>query len=323
MKPLHAQDPFRVGLVAIALAAVGGLVIVGLSVFSPGTRGYTAMLEHSAGLRPGEEVEVHGVPVGLVKAVELAGDEVRVRFQMDKSIRLGDRSTAEVKVATLLGTHYLAVEPLGSGSVDSIPRARTTVPFNLQDVMERGTGSLQKLDPELLAKALTEASRALGSAAPDLKPALTGIARVSDAVAARDGQIQDLLTAARSITDQLSQGSADIVDLLRQSNTVLAEINRRRAAIHTLLVETTKLADGLGGIVSDTQGDLGPALGKLNQVLNVLRSQDASLKTTFDEMAPTVRYLTNATGNGPWGDLWLKSPALPPDDLNCKLQGGC
>jgi len=225
-------------------------------------------------------------------------------------------------VATLLGTHYLAVTPAGSGRLDEIPLAHTSVPFNLQDVLEKGTANLEKLDPELLARALTETSKTLTATSDQIGPALTGIARLSEAVQNRSDQTGALLAAARSVTGQLSASSTDIVTLMRQADLVIAEITKRRAAIHTLLVETTTLADNLGGVIDQTKQDLGPAFRQLNAVLQTLRDEDSTLKDVLDKIAPTVRYFANATGNGPWADLWLKDPALPPDDAGCRL-GGC
>jgi phospholipid/cholesterol/gamma-HCH transport system substrate-binding protein len=319
---LNRRDPFRIGLLTIALGAVVALLVVMVTFVSFGTRSYTAVLAQTAGLRAGEDVEVYGVPKGEVKSVELAGDTVLVRFVLDKGITLGDTSTAAVKVATLLGTHYLAVAPGGSGHVDTIPLARTSVPFNLQDVLEKGTANLEQLDPELLARALTEASKTLTATNDQIGPALTGIARLSEAVQSRSDQTGQLLAAARGITSQLSASSADIVALMRQANLVIGEITQRRDAIHTLLVETTTLATNLGGVIDETRDDMAPAFRQLNVVLQTLREQDSNLKDVLAKIAPTVRYFANATGNGAWADLWLKDPALPPDDLSCKL-GGC
>jgi phospholipid/cholesterol/gamma-HCH transport system substrate-binding protein len=322
MKALVSRDPFRIGLVAIAVGAIVGLLVVAATFVSFGTRSYTAVLAQTAGLRPGEDVEVYGVPKGEVKSIELAGDTVLVRFVVDKDVHLGSRSTAAVKVATLLGTHYLAVTPAGTGRLDTIPLSRTSVPFNLQDVLEQGTTSLEKLDPALLARALTEASHTLSASSDQIGPALTGIARLSEAVQRRNDQTGALLAAARSVTSQLSASSGDLVSLMGQANLVMAEITRRREAIHTLLTETTTLADSLGGIIDQTRRDTTPAFRQLNAVLKTLRDEDAALKDVLDKIAPTVRYFANATGNGAWGDLWLKDPALPPDDVSCRT-GGC
>lgn len=323
MKPLGARDPFKIGIVAIVLGGLVGIGLVAFTFLPIGENTYTAYLEHTAGLRPSEDVEVYGVPVGQVQSLALDGDKVKVRFTVKKSIKLGDETRAEVKVATLLGTHYLAVEPAGNGTLDAIPLSRTTVPYNLQDVLEKGTGNLQQLDPVLLAKALTEVSKTLSATDENLGPALEGVARLSEAVTKRSTQTGQLLSAAQEVTQQLSDSSGDIVALMRQANLVMAEITSRREAIHTLLTETTTLAGNLGGIIADTKADIGPAFRQLNQVLATLNSQDKVLKDLLDKMAPTVRYVANATGNGPWADLWIKSPAIPPDDLSCKLKGGC
>lgn len=322
MLSLERRDPFRVGLVAIAAGAVLGLLVVLVTFVPFGARTYTAVLAQTAGLRVGEDVEVYGVPKGEVRSIELDGDTVKVRFSVDRGVDLGNGTTAAVKVATLLGTHYLAVTPAGTGRLDTIPLSRTSVPFNLQDVLEQGTTSLEKLDPALLARALTEASHTLSASSDQIGPALTGIARLSEAVQRRNDQTGALLAAARSVTSQLSASSGDLVSLMGQANLVMAEITRRREAIHTLLTETTTLADSLGGIIDQTRRDTTPAFRQLNAVLKTLRDEDAALKDVLDKIAPTVRYFANATGNGAWGDLWLKDPALPPDDVSCRT-GGC
>ena len=323
MKPLADRDPFKIGIAALAAAGVLALVVLAISVIPFGKSSYTAVLAQTAGLRISEDVKVHGVPVGEVTGIKLDGDQVKVTFTVDKDVRLGKETSAAVKVATLLGTHFLDVRPAGGGEISTIPLSRTSVPYNLQDVLEKGTGTLQKLDPLLLAQALTEASKTLDATGEGLGPALKGVARLSEAVVARSGQTAELFNAARGITDQLGESSVDIVELMKQSNLVLTEINSRRAAIHTLLTETTALAENLGGIIKDTKADLGPALRQLNQVLGILRQQDKVLRNLLDNVAPAVRYVANATGNGPWGDLFVNGSAIPPDDLRCRTSGDC
>jgi phospholipid/cholesterol/gamma-HCH transport system substrate-binding protein len=324
MKALAQRDPFRIGIVAIVCGLALGLVILVLSVVSFGATGYTAVLEHTAGLRKGEDVQVHGVSVGRVTGIELSDKHVVVHFVVDEEIELGSESTAEVKVATLLGTHYLDVDPQGSGSLANgrIPLERTSVPYNLQDVLEGGTKNLQALDADALADALTAVSDTLSAATGDIGPALTGVARLSEVVTTRSGQVSQLLEVARSVADQLSDSSDDIVGLMEQTNLVVSEITARRESIHRLLVETTGLADALTAIVEQTQEDLRPALRDVNRALAALNKEDKALKRVLDVMAPAVRYVANATGNGPYVDLYGHDPAFPADDQLCKL-GSC
>ncbi|NYJ01106.1 phospholipid/cholesterol/gamma-HCH transport system substrate-binding protein [Nocardioides thalensis] len=325
MKPVNEWNSFRIGLIGIG---VGLLVAVGVIVMSTtnfGTKEYTAVLEHTAGLRSGEDVQVHGVVKGEVTGVDLEDDHVVVTFVLESDIDLGSRTEASVKVATLLGTHYLELEPLGGGTLagDRIPLDRTEVPYNLQDVLESGAGALDELDPELLADALTSMADTLGASSDEIGPALKGVARLSEVVANRSDQAGDLLESARNVSDQLSDSSADIVELMSQTNLVVSEITARRDAIHRLLVETTGLSRALTEIVDSTKGDLKPALEDLNDVLAMLNREDETLTRVLDVMGPAVRYVANASGHGPWVDLFIQEPALPPDDAMCGSRGGC
>lgn len=323
MKPLAERDPFRIGLVALLVVALLGALVVGLSRASFGTRSYTAVLEHAAGLRAGESVEVHGVTVGKVREVRLVDRLVEVTFTVDRGIELGALSSASVKVATLLGTHYLDVDPAGGCCLAGpIPVERTTVPYNLQDVLDEGAGKLQELDPVVLARALSAVADTLGTSAEEIGPALQGVAALSEVVTRRGAQVSALLAAARSVSDQLSASSPDLVELMQQSNLVITELTSRREAIHTLLVETTALSEALSAVVDQTKDDLKPALTHLNRVIATLNDQDEKLTRTLDAMAPSVRYVANALGNGPWLSLHLPAPALPADDSRCGL-GDC
>lgn len=325
MKPMNERDPFRTGLIAIAVLGLMGVAIVVLSVTNFGTTTYTAELEHTGGLRTGEDVQVHGVRKGEVTGIELEEDHVLVTFVMDAGMDLGSRTTATVKVATLLGTHYLEVDPQGSGNLADaqIPVERTSVPYNLQDVLESGAGALEELDPELLAEALTEMAATFGATSDDVGPALQGVARLSEVIATRSDQAGTLLRSARSVTDQLSASSEDIVGLMAQTNLVISEVTARRDAIHRLLAETTELSQALTAIVNSTEGKLAPALRDLDLVLDTLNHQDKQLQKVLDVMAPAVRYIANATGNGPYADLFVDPPAVPADDVSCHQRGDC
>ena len=324
MKALTERDPFRIGIVAIIVGGLIGLAIVVLSIVSFGTRSYTAVIEHTAGLRKGEDVQVHGVSVGEVTGVRLMDTSVEVTFVLDEDIELGSESSAAVKVATLLGTHYLEVNPQGPGTLadGEIPLERTIVPYNLQDVIEGGTKQLEELDAAQLARALTATSDTLARSGDDIGPALDGVTRLSQVLTKRSGQTGELLRAARAVTDQLSRSSEDIVGLMEQTNLVVSEVTARRQAIHRLLVETTSLARALTAIVTETKDDLRPALVDVNLALDTLNAQDKALRRVLQLMAPAVRYVANATGSGRFIDLFTVEPAVPTDDMLCQM-GNC
>lgn len=323
MKAIANRDPYKIGLAAVAAIAALAIVITVISTISFGEKSYTAHIQHTAGLRAGEDVQIAGVSVGQVKSIELGPSDVVVEFTVKSDIRLGADTTGAVKVATLLGTHYFAVDPQGEGSLadDTIPLTRTEVPYNLQDVIDGGTEALGELDAPLLAKALTVIADTTEAGQEEFGPALRGVARISEVVARRTGQTGELLEAARAVSDQLSDSTADILDLMRSTTLVLDEIQTRRDAIRSLLVKAAALADALNSVVNQTQGDLDVALRDVRAVLGMLKEQDDILVRALTNLAPSVRYISNASGNGPW--LSATTDNVTPDPLVCNGQGTC
>lgn len=308
------KDPRRMGLVGTVLVVGLGLVVLLLSTASFGKRTVTAIVEHSAGLRAGEEVQVAGVGVGDVKGVELTKDAVKVTFTIDKHVRLGDTSRATIKVATLLGTHYLDVQPSGSGRIDQIPLAQTSVPYNLQDVIEGSQGTLEDLDEEQLAEAMGVVTEVLERTPEETRAAISGVSALSEAAAARTDQIRALLQASQSVTGTLAANRAQIFDLMEQSTLILDELNRRRAAIDTMLKDTRRLASEVNALLAETDADLQPLMDNLTAALDHLEGTKEQVYKAFVDLSHMTKYVSNASGNGPWLDLNVVS-LLPENAL--------
>ena len=310
----------RLGLIGAAAVGFMGLIVGALSFIPFGQNHYTAVLEHTAGLRVGEEVQVAGIGFGEIRGIELGEREVHVDFTLDDSIRLGRSTTAAVKVATLLGTHYLEVVPGGGGELsdDTIPLARTSVPFNLQDVIEGSTGALDELDGTTLSTSFQVIADALRDTPDDTKAAVEGIARLSAVAAKRSDQMSALLSSSREVTGLLARDSGEIIDLLRQSTLVLEELTRRRDVIRDMLVDARELAKQISGVLEDNEEELGPLLKDFNAALANLRKQEKNVTASLSGLAVMAHYFANATGNGPWMDLHV--PVGLPDNITCGVE---
>jgi phospholipid/cholesterol/gamma-HCH transport system substrate-binding protein len=306
-----------VGLLGLVVATLVGAAVVVASSSSFGAREYHAELEQTAGLRVGESVEIAGVDVGKVRSLALQGTHVLVTFTVDGSITLGSRSTATVRVATLLGTHYLSVVPDGRGELadDTIPLARTSVPYNLQDVLDKGTDQLDALDPGRLGQALSAVTTTLRASGPELGPAAAGITPMSRMITRQGAEYEALFGAARQVSDRLAASSGDVVSLMRTSNLFLAEMLKRRDKIHALLVNVQHLSTTVRAVVRENRSTLSPLLQDLDTVLTVLRERDKDLAVAIHKVAVSGRYLANATGNGPWAELYV--PDGLPDNITC------
>jgi phospholipid/cholesterol/gamma-HCH transport system substrate-binding protein len=132
------RDPVVVGAVSLAVIAAmilaafkaGDLPLIG------GGNTYYAAFHEAGGLKPNDEVRIAGVRVGKVKKVELQGAHVEVEFQVSSGAGFGSQTGAAIKVKTLLGAMYLALQPRGPGQLPAgseIPVTRTTSPFDVVD----------------------------------------------------------------------------------------------------------------------------------------------------------------------------------------------
>ncbi len=309
MKPLSERNPIAVAIVGLVLLGLIAFLVfdsANLPIIGGGT-GYTAYFAEDAGLSPGNEVRVAGVIVGRVTGISLAGNKVAVAFKV-KGTWVGSQTTAAIRIKTLLGDKFLALNPAGKQAQDPgqpIPLSRTTSPY---DVTQAFTGlgqEVSQINTVQLGKSLQTLAEAFSGTPPYTRSALRGLASLSHAVASRDAQLSGLLQGAKNVTGALAGEDATFAKLLGDGNLLLAELRQRQAAIHALLTGTQALAVQLSGLVSDNQAKLGPTLQALDQVTTILARNQANLKKALALAGPYYRLLGNALGNGRWFDTYL------------------
>ncbi|KQZ70046.1 MCE family protein [Nocardioides sp. Root151] len=313
----------RIGLMGAGVLAILAALIMATTIFPFGANTYTAELEHTAGLRVGEEVQVAGVGVGEIRKIELDGQHVQIEFTVDKDIELGKATTAEVKVATLLGTHFLLLSPSGKGELshEHIPLSQTHVPFNLQDVINQ-TGDLsQKLDVDTIRTALNTVARTMDQSSEEFLPALRGISDLSEMFANRSDDLGTLLESTSTFSEQLANSSDDITVLMKQANVLLTELVSRRQAIHNLLVDLRAIGTQLSSLMKENRDEIGPMLDNLNNTIQLLTRNHEKLGQVADLLGPTARYFANSTGSGSWLDQYM--PGATPDTIRCRIEGKC
>ncbi len=318
------RGPRFVGTLTIAIAVTLIVALFVPSGFALGKKAYHAELVQAGGLVPGDEVRVAGVGVGNVKTLKVRDGLVRVDFRIGRSIKLGADTRAEVKVATLLGNHYLELRPGATGALrdDTIPLANTKVPFAIQDIVQTGGTALEQLDGQKLRDALRVLSDNFRNTPAITGKALDAIARLSDVVVSRRTDLDTLIRRTNDVTTNIDANRDVLVDLMRQASLILEEVTRRRAAITELLVDARALAVQLTGLVRDNKKVIKPLLTNLNVVLATLRENQANLDRIAILLGPAARYFANAAGNGPYFDV--NGPnAVFPDSALCVPQQKC
>ncbi len=234
MKPFSERSPLVLGAIGLGLTAA--IVVVALEYdkipFINQTKEYSAYFAEAGGLTTGAGVQVSGFKVGQVSSIELDGPQVLVKFTVDDDIRLGDRTEAAIKTKGLLGNKILEVTSRGDGQqAGTIPRDRTTSPYQLPDALGELATTISGLNTNQLSDSLRVLSDTFSETPPELKVAVEGVARFSETLNQRDAQLRDLLTNANKSTAVLAERSDQIVSLVANTNALLAELQNQSAAL--------------------------------------------------------------------------------------------
>ncbi|WP_406344023.1 MCE family protein [Streptomyces sp. NBC_01578] len=320
MIPFREKNPVVIGAVGITT-----LVLLALAAFNADSlpligdgETYSAAFSEAGGLKPGDEVRIAGVKVGKVDEADLDGDHVKVTFRVKGEPEFGTRTGAAIKVKTILGAKYLALQPKGTGQLrpgSEIPLSRTVPAYDVVAAFSDLTTTTEKVDTARLAKALDTISATFEDSPTEVRASIKGLSKISRTVASRDQSLRQLLDHAHGVTGVLKNRSEEFVVLVRDGDKLFKEIARRRAVIHSLLKSSAAVGIQLSGLVEDNRKQIGPALKGLNSVVTMLERNQASLDRSIKLLAPYVRVFTNTLGNGRWFDSYIQNvvaaPAVP------------
>ena len=315
MKPFRERNPVIVG--AISLAAIAAIILLAfraqdLPLIGGGDTYYAAFSE-AGGLKVNDEVRIAGVRVGKVESIELDGNQVRVGFRVDTESQFGSETRAAIKVKTLLGAMFLALEPAGSGQLAEeaeIPVERTTSPYDVVEAFQGLAETSDRIDTDRLAESMTVLADLTRNTPEEFREALSGVSALSANVAARDSQINSLLRNLGKVSGILDERDEDIIKLMSDSDVLFRAVVARRDSVHDLLVSTSQLSKELTLLVKQSRADLKPALEHLESVVAVLNKNEDNLDNSLRLMAPFYRVFANTLGTGPWFDTYIQN--LPP-----------
>ncbi len=313
--PFRERNPVIIGAISIVVLAallVAGFRAQDLPLIGGGDT-YRASFADAGGLKPGDEVRIAGVRVGEVEELVVEGGRVIATFKVKTDSAFGTETGAAIKVKTLLGDVFLALEPSGEGQLAEnaeIPLERTSSPYDVVEAFEGLAGTAEEIDTDELANSLTTLADLTRNTPEEFRSALDGVSRLSSNIAARDEQIRSLLVNLERFSSVLDERDEDIIALMDDADVLFRALVARREQINALLVSTATLSQELTLLVRETRADLRPALTQLDEVLDVLNANQDNIDNSLRLMAPFYRVFANTLGNGPWFDTYIQN--MPP-----------
>ncbi|WP_187271933.1 MCE family protein [Aeromicrobium terrae] len=286
---------------------VGAALVVGALVFgsrSPDGTDLTVQLTDTTGLYVGNDVQVVGVPVGTVKAIEPHGTRVDVKVRIDADVPVAADTGAVVMQSSLVTDRFIELtEPwtegaqLHDGAV--IPLARTRSPANVDDVLAAVH------DLVVALKDTTGAGKDVGDLVAVSAKALDGTGRqiadaldaTSDALGTVDGREQDLADVVRdldSLTTMLAKRDSTVrslSDSVAASSTLLAE---QRKDLTATLESLRRLSATTSAFIRENRSRVSADLDQAAAVLAQATRRKGSIAEVFDVLPTVAENITRA-----------------------------
>jgi len=293
-----------IGLTVMGVLFYGAMQMTSLPIVGQG-KVHQAVFTEGGGLRAGDEVRVAGVRVGEVTEVQLDGDQVVVSFRA-KDIDLPAQTTAAIKVKTMLGQKFLAVDPIGTGTLaEPIPLERTTTPYDVNAAVSDMATTFNEIDTAQLEESFDALSAAFENTPESVQKMVGGLTELSRTISTRDEDLAELLEATNGVSGTLAARNKELAALFTDGSDLLAELQNRREAVHAMWVGTRDLGTQVRGLVDDNQETLAPALAKLDRVSEILNRNQENLDDALSMLGPYYRVMASALGNGRWIDSYL------------------
>ncbi|MFC9998611.1 MlaD family protein [Nocardia sp. NPDC127526] len=290
-------DPAALGRRELRLGLAGAmflallLVAAGVIYVAPvGKSTYTAELSEAQSIKVGDQVRLAGIQVGSVTGLELRPDRVRMTFTVDSGTFVGDRTSLDIRLLTIIGGHYVALSPAGTAPLGSnvIPTDRVHLPYSLIRSMQDAATPLAQVDGDTVRQnfgALQESLDQQPDAIRRMGQALQSLVTVLDQ---QNTDVSRALTIADEYLAQINANKALLGTFVRKVGLLATVGLNKRAEILTVLDLTAQLLSRIAALEPAWRESLEPLAEQLAAAAPALRELADKLGTAVDSFAASA-----------------------------------
>ncbi|MBE1533124.1 MlaD family protein [Actinomadura algeriensis] len=325
---LRDRNKITVGLVSSStlLALVAAVYLIGTEGLLLSRYTVTGVFAETGGLKSGDEVRVAGIRAGEVASVEPNWEKGRVlvTFEVDAEVDLGPATRADVEVASVLGGRYLRLSgPVTTPHLADLPDERRRVPLDrtgtpatINDVLNRSTETITRLDTESIDRILGELNEVGADDRGRLSRTLTDLADLARTVNESEPQIEKLLTSGDRVMELARTKEKQLSALLSNVRLMLDELERRKTELAAFLGSGGRTVSSLTRLIDQQQKQLETVMADLQETLGTLRPRTGDFNQLLAWAGPTLSGLSGVGGRGPWLDVVATGLGpLSPQDL--------
>ena len=272
------------------------------------TTGYSAVFSNASGLRAGQFVRASGVEIGKVSKVELMnnGSQVRVDFDVDRSVPLFEGTTASIRYLNLIGDRYMELKrgdndrKLPGGG--TIPVEHTEPALDLDALIGGFRPVFQALDPDkvnTIAQSIITIFQGQGGTINDI---LDQTASLTSALADRDQAIGEVIRNLNTVLDTTVKHQQQFDETVQDFEQLITGLNNRADPIATSVAGISDAAGTIADLLADNRPLLQSTVGHLEVIQQPLVDQKDKLNDILVRL-PTAFKIIGRAG-GIYGDFF-------------------
>lgn len=293
-------------LIFAAASLIAGLVMsigyIGLPSLLFGIGRYQVSMELPAtgGLYRTSNVTYRGQKVGRVVEVRMTDSGVEADLSLDSDVRIPRDLDAQVHSRSAIGEQYVELIPRpAAGSAllsggDVIPRERTSVPPDINTLLDQTNLGLQAIPPENLETALDEGAEALAGLGPDLARLVRGSTTLAIDAEANLPALTNLIDQAAPLLDTQSNTSGSIQAWAAHMAEIAGQIRGQDPAVRTLLRDGAAAAEEGRKLVERLRPSLPILLANLTGLADVALTYHAGVEQLLVLLPQAVAILDSA-----------------------------
>ena len=303
---LTERNPLIIGIVAIGiiLAGTAAALTIKSTTFAPAYP-ISANFRDTAGLRPGDRVTMAGVLIGHVGNVRQDGDGVKVVININHGVQVARKSTAAIRVETLLGRRAVALtaDPAANWQDlfhkgDHIPGLGGS-PTEVLDVQSDAQAALATLDANALNQFMADLAQVTTGKRDQVTTIIDGLNRLTSTVNGRQAEIGRLIDSANAVSSTVESRNANLLSAIDNLNIVVANLDSRRAQLTSLLASTQDAASKISTLIGDNRAKLDAVLASLRTDLGVINQHQVDLAQTVSYLAGAIQGFSSVGYSGP------------------------
>jgi len=226
-------------------------------LFGVGHYQVTVQLPEAGGIYQRGNVTYRGTEVGQIEDVTLTDTGVQAVLSLKSGIDIPSDLTAEVHSQSAIGEQFIALLPRNATSPplkngDVVPRDHTTVPPDINTLLDATNRGLQAIPGDDLKTAVDEAYVAVGGLGPEISRLVKGSTTFAIDARTHLGELTNLVDNAAPVLDTQTDTSSSVQAWAAHLATITDQLRNNDAAVAGVLhngsgaaAETRRLFDRL------------------------------------------------------------------------------